>query len=394
MVSKEELLALMADIESDRAERTTAVKDTNKFSEAVCAFANDFPQHKQPGYLLIGVKNDGTLSGLMVTDELLQNLGALRSDGNILPIPSLNVGKFSFPEGEVAVVEVYPSDLPPVRYKGRVWIRVGPRKAIASESEERILSERRVSNARSFDAYPCRDSEVNDLALGLFDSYRREAIAPDILAENHRTLEEQLATLRFVDPRHGCPTYAGIILFGKNTRYFLPGAYIQFLRIDGIKLTDSLIDQTEISGDLLTVLRELDTRVKTGIVTTLETVSALKERPVSDYPELAIREILMNAVMHRDYQSNTPIRFYWFSDRIEIQSPGGLYGDVTPKNYTRHNSYRNPVIAEAMKSLGYVNRYGYGIQRVERLMAENGNPAAEFEFDTGTVLVTLRRRIK
>jgi ATP-dependent DNA helicase RecG len=100
----------------------------------------------------------------------------------------------------------------------------------------------------------------------------------------------------------------------------------------------------------------------------------------------------MNAIMHRDYQSNTPIRFYWFNDRIEIQSPGGLYGDVTPENYTRRNSYRNPVMAEAMKSLGYVNRYGYGIQRTQKLLADNENPRAEFEFDAGSVLVIIRRR--
>jgi ATP-dependent DNA helicase RecG len=142
-----------------------------------------------------------------------------------------------------------------------------------------------------------------------------------------------------------------------------------------------LLDQAEISGDLLGVLRELDIRIKTGITTRLMAVSPLKEKLIVDYPEWAICEILMNAVMHRDYQSNTPIRFYWFSDRIEIHNPGGLYGEVTPENYTRNNSYRNPVIAVALKSLGYVNRYGYGIQRAQKLLADNENPPAEFNFE-------------
>ncbi len=87
----------------------------------------------------------------------------------------------------------------------------------------------------------------------------------------------------------------------------------------------------------------------------------MREKRIFNYPEVAVREILLNAVLHRDYQSHTPVRFYWFSDRIEIQSPGGLYGEVTKDSLTRRNSYRNPVIAEAMKSLGYVNRFGYGI---------------------------------
>ncbi len=103
-------------------------------------------------------------------------------------------------------------------------------------------------------------------------------------------------------------------------------------------------------------------------------------------------ELLANAIMHRNYDSNTPIRFYWFADRLEIQSPGGLYGEVTPQNYLTHNSYRNPIIAEAMKALGYVNRFGYGISRAQRLLDENGNPAAEFAFAPNSVGVTVRRR--
>ena len=77
--------------------------------------------------------DDGQLSGLKVTDELLQSLGSLRSEGNIQPMPALTLSRFSLTGGDVAVVEVLPADLPPVRYKGRVYVRVGPRRATASE---------------------------------------------------------------------------------------------------------------------------------------------------------------------------------------------------------------------------------------------------------------------
>jgi len=106
-------------------------------------------------------------------------------------------------------------------------------------------------------------------------------------------------------------------------------------------------------------------------------ISALEEKLLPEYPEWALRELLMNAVMHRNYDSNTPIRFYAFSDHIEIQSPGGLYGEATPENFPTRNSYRNPIIAEAMKSLGFVNRFGYGVQRAQALLAQNGNPPAD-----------------
>ena len=116
MLTHDQLSAMLADLELDRVERTISTKDTDKFGEAICAFANDLPNHRQAGYLLIGVSNNGQLSGLKVTDELLKNLGAIRSDGNVLPQPVINVAHFNFDDGDVAVVEVLPSDLPPVRY--------------------------------------------------------------------------------------------------------------------------------------------------------------------------------------------------------------------------------------------------------------------------------------
>ena len=118
--------------------------------------------------------------------------------------------------GDVIVVEVHPSDIPPVQYRGRVWIRVGPRKAVANEGEERILSERRIATSKTFDTRACPEATLDDLALDIFqNTYRKEAIAADVLASNNRTVEEQLAALRFFDLRHGCPTNAALLLFGQ-----------------------------------------------------------------------------------------------------------------------------------------------------------------------------------
>ncbi len=392
MITEAQLKDILSDLEADDIERTTSTTDMDKFCQAICAFANDLSDHRRPGYLLIGVHDNGTLSGLKVTDKLLRNLGGIRSDGNVLPQPLMNVSGFALNGGDVAVVEVYPSDLPPVRYKGRIYIRVGPRKAIASEQEERVLSERRVAVARSFDARPCTEATIDDIALGQFDAYRRQAVDLETIAGNQRSVEHQLASLRFFDPERACPTYAGILLFGKNPRFFLPGAYVQYIRLPGTQLTDLPEDQSEISGDLHTVLHELEVRLKLLIQTSVRSVSTFEEKLLPDYPEWALRELLMNAVMHRNYDSNSPIRFYAFIDHIEILNPGGLYGEATRENFPTRNSYRNPVIAEAMKSLGFVNRFGYGVQRAQMLLAQNGNPPAEFEFDPHSFLVRIFRR--
>jgi len=385
-----ELLALIADVESDRVERTVATRDTDKFAEAICAFANDFPRHGKPGALVIGATNDGRVAGTAVTDQLLRDLAAIRSDGNIQPLPSMTVRKETLPGGDVAVVEVLPSDIPPVRYKGRVFIRVGPRRGIATEQEERVLAERRSSHARSFDASPCREARLADLALDLFtQTYRPQSVAQEIIDANNRDIRHQLASLRFFDIERDCPTNAGVLLFGKNPLAFLPGAYVQFVRFDGTQMTDPPRER-QLSGDLLTLLRELDSLVRVQVTERPMATSMLRESARFDYPARALREILMNAVMHRSYQSNSPVRFYWFTDRIEVQSPGGLYGEATPENFPRQNAYRNPVLAEAMKALGYVNRFGVGIQAAQKALADNGNPALEFELDPHFVLFTLR----
>ena len=116
MLSNDDLLSLIADHESDRVERTVSTNNTDKLGEAICAFANDFPGHGKPGYLLIGVRDGGALDGLEVTDRTLLRLGDLRSNVNLEPLPAMTVEKHVLPEGDVAVVEVLPSDLPPVRY--------------------------------------------------------------------------------------------------------------------------------------------------------------------------------------------------------------------------------------------------------------------------------------
>lgn len=115
MFTSDQIVDLLFDLESDRVERTRSTTDTDKFAQAVCAFANDLPNHRLPGYLVLGVDDRGKPIGIEVTDRLLQNLGGLRSDGNILPQPAIAVQKVALPGGDVAVVEVLPSDLPPVR---------------------------------------------------------------------------------------------------------------------------------------------------------------------------------------------------------------------------------------------------------------------------------------
>lgn len=392
MLTTEQLRRLIADHESDRVELTVSTTRTDKFGEAICAFANDFPNHRQPGYLIIGVDDKANVSGLTVGDELLQNLGALRSNVNIEPLPAMTVQKYALPEGEVAVVEVLPSDLPPVRYKGRVWIRVGPARRGANQQEERILIEKRTAFQRTFDVRPCTGCTMNDLIPDLFlVTYLPAAVERSVIEENNRADAEQMASLRFYDLAAGCPTNAGALLFGRDPLRWIPGAWIQFVRWAGATMAAEPIAERRFSGDLITVLREVEAFVSLPAQSHPVAESTLRERTAVDYPPVAIRELLLNAIMHRSYESNAPVRFYWYDDRIDIQNPGGLYGMASPENFPRQTDYRNPVLSEALATLGYVNAFGRGIIRAQDALGRNGNPEAEFTFETSHVLATIRR---
>jgi ATP-dependent DNA helicase RecG len=107
-----------------------------------------------------------------------------------------------------------------------------------------------------------------------------------------------------------------------------------------------------------------------------------------------LQQLVRNAVMHRSYEgANAPIRLSWFSGRIEIVNPGGPHGIVTTQNFGEPGvtDYRNPHLAEAMKALGYVQRFGAGIATACKLLADNGNLPPVFEPQDTHVLVTIWR---
>ncbi len=383
-----ELMQIIADDESDRIEfkeflSGSAAKDIR---EAICAFANDLPGHEKPGFVFVGVKKDKTIVGVSVTDELLRQLADMKTDGNIVPPPSLTVEKRNLKGKDVAVVKVEPSDSPPVRFKGTIYIRTGPRRGIATVQDERILSEKRRHKDAFFDIQPIPTSDLSDLHLTQFESgYLPQAFDADILEANERSLEERLAVTKMIaSPDEPLATVLGILVLGKNPQDFLPGAYVQFLRINSTELIDDddILDSEEIRGAIPDVLRRLDDKLIAHNRTTVDFTSGPIEQRTVLYPIPALQQIIRNAIMHRTYEgTNAPVHVYWFSDRVEILSPGGVFGAITAENFGQPHliDYRNPNLAEAMRVLGYVQKFGSGIQITRNLLQRAGHPEPEFE---------------
>ena len=396
-----ELEAMLADTESDLAERkeTWNGDAPDKGRQAVCAFANDLPEHHCPGVLFVGAKDDGTPVGLggKDVDELLRTLADIKTDGQIQSLPTLIVEKRRIKGVDLAVVTVQPADAPPVRYKGRIWIRIGPRRGIATAQDERILNERRRHRDIPFDVQPVLSATLESLSRVLFEEeYLTNAFAADILAANDRLYEQRLAACKMISTTDSpVPTVLGLLVVGKSPRDWLPGAYVQFLRINGTRWADPVIDESSIDGPLAQVLRRLDEKLDAHNRTEVDITSQSIETRTSPYPRAALQQLVRNAVLHRSYENtNAPVRVYWFNDRIEVHNPGGPFGAVTAENFGKPGitDYRNPNLADAMRVLGFVQRFGVGIATAQAELQKNGNPPAKFQVEPSTVLVTIRKK--
>jgi len=382
-LSDTELEALLEEIESDRTEckESWAGSAPERAREAVCAFANDLPNHELPGVLFVGAKDDGTASGWAVTDENLR---------------TLTVEKRNLRGADLAVVTVWPSDAPPVRYEGRIWIRIGSRRGLASAQDERILNEKRRYRDRHFEAQPVVDSNIPDVSRLAFEQeYLPKIIAADVLAANVRSYEERLASCGMIlSVDEPIPTVLGILCIGISPRTYIGGAYIEFLRIAGEQLSDPIADEAEIDGTISLILRRLDEKLNAHLTTSVDFTSQETEVRKTPYPLVALQQLARNAILHRTYEkTNSPARFYWFNDRIEIISPGGPYGSVNAQNFGQpgRTDYRNPQLAAAFKALGYAQRFGSGIPLAREALAQNGNPPVVFQIEENFIAAIIRK---
>lgn len=399
-IDDEELARLIEAGESARVEFKETLKGgaPKRIREAVCAFANDVASAGAPGVVAVGLTDTGAPSDFRVDDEALRQLADIRSDGNILPLPALLVEKRQYRGAEIAVVSVLPSDFPPVRYKGRIHVRDGPRNGIANEQEERILNERRRAGNISFDISPVPGSGVRDLGRARFeDEYLPSAVSAETLEENERTYEQRLAATKMIASASDArATLLGLLTIGIAPRDFIPGSYIQFLRIRGQEIADAahgIIDEAVIDGSISDMMRLLDEKLRAHNRRRIDFADRDREQRTGDYPLEALQQLARNAVMHRTYEgTNAPVRVTWFDDRIEILSPGGPYGAVNAANFGQDEDtdYRNPNLAEAMHVLGYVQRFGYGIPTAKRLLKKAGHPDPEFKPSNTHVLVTVK----
>jgi ATP-dependent DNA helicase RecG len=225
----------------------------------------------------------------------------------------------------------------------------------------------------------------------------------DLDWETVATFTQEIDALRDVSPekallRRGClaergddrlPTFAGLLLFGCDPQRWVRGAEIEAARFSGREMSDAFVRQT-IGGTLPHQLRQAEAFLVDQMRAVVQMGTSLKREEWPEYPPEAVREALVNAVAHRDYAiSGDQIRAFLFADRLEVTSPGHLPGPVTVDNIADERFSRNEVIVQVLADMGFIERLGYGIDRMIRLMGEYRLPAPRFEETAGGFRVTL-----
>ena len=220
--------------------------------------------------------------------------------------------------------------LTPAR-RARKIIRTGPSVSVATVEQEWRLEERRVDRARTWDARACTEATLEDLSLELFqETYLARAVSREVLEENGRDISAPLGSVRFYHRKLGAPTNAAVLAIGKNQLSFFPGAYVQYVRYDGETQAASVRAERRLSGDIINVMRDLDRLAKEIANDHPVRRPDLADDSVADYPDVALHELFINAVIHRNYDgSTTSVSIKHYSKRVEVQNPGALYGDLS-----------------------------------------------------------------
>jgi ATP-dependent DNA helicase RecG len=380
-----ELFALYEQGQSD----TLAFEPENaavlRLAETFSALANS-----QGGTVLIGIDPSGDLikgvRELEATREKALAAGLRCEPPLVLPRPA-----HVTLEGKSLLLVTVPSGLPHAyALRGKYMERDGKKnRALGPRQLRDLLRQRGESN---FEAQVLSGATLDDLDRERVDAYARIFLTD--VSSRSRWDEGTLDLLY----RRGClakesstyrPTVAGWLLFGREPQRLLPSAEIVLVRYSGTEMSDTFIRETA-RGSLPEQIRASEAFLVANMRKGAR-IQEFQREDKSEYPLPAVREVIVNAVAHRDYQiRGEEIRVLMFTDRIEVYSPGRLPGHITVQNIVEERFARNEVIVQVLTDLGFVERLGYGIDRILRQMNEAGLPKPKFQETANGFRVTLR----
>jgi len=390
-MTEAELTRLIAQGEGPYLEFKAAAVKPATLARTLVAFANS-----GGGRILIGI-DDATRqpTGIPDRETTLDSIYRAASLDCCQPAVSVSVEERTYRDQLVFVVSVPYQPREMFTTDGRVLVRRGTENVPAAPHEITALASRR--GQLHYEAEVPPGATLNDLDLSLLQGYRaayekkrgRRLRLPDL------KLLEHLGAIvyREGEPR---PTVAGLLIFGREVWRHVPQSRLSIVRYPGPTITRNLLDAREFEGrvpDLIDQTTEyLGERMQVGAIRDVRRFGPRRE-DVPEYPLPALREIVTNALAHREYQvRGARVIVKWFSDRIEVSNPGELMEPITPATiYTTRPVHRNPNLMKMLYGYGYVEGYGDGLPMVRALFEEHPlrPPLPRFEEVPGSVVVTL-----
>ena len=366
-----------------------------RLAETLAALANT-----HGGVLLVGINTAGRPTGIADAGEtraVLQTAGLLASPPLILPLPQT----IAVDGKTVCSVEV-PPGLPHVySMDGRYLTRTGAQNRLLSAGELSALLLAR--GEAGFESRPVPDATLDDLDPAPVQAYleklnplaaagESDAAPVRSLSDDHEWSKALLARGCLTQTGSGpVPSYAGVLLFGRQPQRYLRSAQITLVRYAGPQMGDEFL-RHDAAGALPDQIRQAEAFVTANMRRGMR-LTGFTRQETTEYPLGVVREAIVNAIAHRDYAiRGDDIRVLMFSDHMEVYSPGRLPGHVTLDNLVTERFSRNEAIVQALSDLGFVERLGYGIDRMVASMAEAGLAAPLFEETVAGFRVTLRGR--
>jgi ATP-dependent DNA helicase RecG len=356
--------------------------DPENLAEYLAAMANS-----EGGLIVLGLDEEGRPTETIWEEEAE---GALRTAVALCQPPVITEWRLLETEhGRLVGFQVQRSPQLHSLNDGRFLIRHGAENRPLTGDEIRQLTAGKHAAEFEIDTVP--GATQDDFDPEIIQEYlaRREARG----AAKVGTLAELLFEIGAID-QQGQPTVAGILLFGRQPRAFLPQSGILFIRFPGAEPRGEnggagYGRRDEIQGPLARVIERtwniIWEEMRVGAV-----VNQLEREEVTEYPPFAVREALVNAVAHRDYQISgrrTELRMY--SNRLEVISPGGLPGYMTVDNLVEEHFSRNPRLVGNLFQWGYIEELGLGIDRMIEDMVQAGHPPPQFKATPYSFTVTL-----
>lgn len=250
----------------------------------------------------------------------------------------------------------------------------------ATEANQARLRERRPENLEPFDTRLVLEASLQDLAKGNLREEHESERAADGDPDTFPSFTQWLTSRQLGAERGGrwIPNAAALLVHGISPQDAVHGAFLELVRYGGTDVDAVIINRKTVSGAVVAQLEATWQWLEGNLVHEPASEHRLGSEFSSKYPLDVLKELVRNAIQHRQYEgTNAPARIEWYSDRIEFSNPGSPFGRASEGEFGEHSDYRNSLVTGLLVRLGYVERLGRGVRRVRKLLKDAGLPPLE-----------------